>query len=441
MILFIVVSICALSAAMVVRSLIIHDFKGYMDGEAEDRIQRVIGQMEGSYDRHGGWQRDAVAKELAWVLQFGFESRLHEHSGLEILDTDSALEMLTPLARKRIMETSDYGAETAGTPYTSYPLFLKGNEIGHIDLRQIHHVKEEFFITASNRFLLISTVILGVVSLFISIIASRKITKPIQELTAAARDIASGDHKRRAEVFGDDELGEMAIGFNQMAETIESQEKLRRRLLSNAAHELRTPLAIISGELEGMIDGVLPINKEALLSMQEESKRLTIILNGIDEVTRAESAFAQLQCDKFPLKTFLQPIIARFETLFSEKKSTLLLDCPEHIIISADPDRLSQIIINLISNSLKAISHGGRVAVVATVDSDSVLLSVSDNGIGISPVDLPYIFERFYKGRGDGLGIGLAIVKELVAAHGWHIAVKSIPGKTVFTIKISDQLS
>lgn len=436
MVLFVVVSICALSGAMVVRGLIVRDFKNYMDGETQDRIQRVIGQMEGSYDLHNGWQRDVVAKELAWVLQIGFESRLHDSSGAKISDTESALEQLTVHARKRILETSDYAGETEGNAYTSYPLFLKGNEIGHIDLRQLRPVKEEYFITSSNRFLLFSMLGLGILSLIISIIASRRLTKPIQELTAASLDIASGNHRRRAQVFGRDELGQMAVSFNQMAETIESQEKLRRRLLSGAAHELRTPLAIISGELEGMLDGVLPLNKEALLSMHEESRRLTAILNGIDEMTMAESASVHLQCCTFPLKIFLQSIVTRFAPLFTEKGSALLLDCSENIAISADQDRLSQIIINLLANALKAISYAGRVSVVAMADKNTVLLVISDNGFGIAPADLPHVFERFYKGKGEGLGIGLAIVQELVAAHGWQIRVKSKPGETVFTIEI-----
>lgn len=436
MILFVVVSICALSGAMVVRSLIVRDFKHYMDGEAQDRIQRVIAQLEGNYDLHGGWKRDAIAKELAWVLQIGFEARLHDHTGSELLQTESALELLSPLMRKRVLETSDYGEETASGAYISYPLFLKGNEIGQIDLRQLRPVKEEFFIASSNRFLMFSLLGLGIVSLVISVIASRRLTQPIQELTEASSDIASGNLTRRAKVFGNDELGQMAIRFNQMAETIESQEKLRRRLLSGAAHELRTPLAIISGELEGMIDGVLPLNKEALISMHEESIRLTAILNGIDEITCAESARVQLQYQTFPLKGFLQTIVARFDTLFSDKNSALLLDCPENLLISADPDRLSQIIINLVSNALKAIGHTGRVSLVATEDIDGVSLMISDNGCGVSAADLPHIFERFYKGKGKGLGIGLSIVQELVVAHGWHIQVRSRPGETVFTVEI-----
>lgn len=438
LLLFILVSLCALSAAMVVRGLIVRDFNHYMDGESQDRVQRVIAQLEGNYDLHNGWQEDALAVELAWALHMGFETRLLDAGGSELLNTTVALERMRPLMRKRVMETSAYVTEPASGEYVSYPLFLKGQEIGRLDLRSLHPVKEEFFITSSNRFLIVSMIVLGLFSLGISIIASRRLTKPILELTTASQDIAAGNHSRRAMVFGHDELGKLAISFNRMAETIEAQEKLRKRLLSGAAHELRTPLAIISGELEGMIDCVLPLNNAALVSMHDEARRLTAILDGIDEMTRAESAALHLEWQKFPLKPFMEAITNRFNHAFSEKNGTLQLDCPDNLWISADPDRLSQILINLITNGFKAIGDGGTVTLVAEGVADTIRMDVADNGHGIANEDQQYIFERFYTREGDGLGLGLAIVKELVAAHGWQISVQSKPGKTVFTI-LADQ--
>ena len=255
------------------------------------------------------------------------------------------------------------------------------------------------------------------------------------ELSDAAGDIAAGDLSRRVRVPGHDEIGKLADSFNRMAEVLESQEKSRRRLLAGAAHELRTPLAIISGELEGMIDGVLPTSREGLQSMNDEALRLTSILNGLDELTRAESSVLSLQRDKFLLKPFLAAIVGRYERLFAEKNAVLLLDCPEQIMIVADPDRMSQIVINLIVNALKAIGIGGRVTIIASRNGDAVCLKVADNGKGIAEKDLSLLFERFFKGGGDGLGLGLAIVKELVAAHGGSVTVNSRLGEgAVFVV-------
>lgn len=427
--LFLAVTVVALSAAVLLRGIIIRDFKNYMDGESQDRVQRLIAQLEGEYDTNGGWKREALAIDLTWALQMGIEARLFDKSGVQQLDTGSAVELLTPLMRKRVLEANSYDPDTATGEFAPYPLFLKGGEIGRLEARLLNPLKEEYFIHSSNRFLAASLALLGILALLISLAASRRLTRPILELSDAAEGIAEGDLARRVTSRGDDEIGKLAGNFNRMADSLEAQEKLRRRLLSAAAHELRTPLAIISGELEGMIDGVLPSGREALQSMHDEATRLTAILNGLDELTRAESSMLDLRQEQIELKPFLEAITARFERIFFEKRAVILLDCPEHLILSADPDRFSQIMINLISNALKAIAIGGRVSIIALRGENVVRLEVADNGRGIVSEEIPHIFERFYKGAGDGLGLGLAIVKELVAAHGGTIDVRSAIGE------------
>ncbi|MFH1026597.1 MAG: HAMP domain-containing sensor histidine kinase, partial [Pseudomonadota bacterium] len=172
-----------------------------------------------------------------------------------------------------------------------------------------------------------------------------------------------------------------------------------------------------------------------LQSMHDEAARLTAILNGLDELTRAESSALNLRYEQIDLKSFLAAIIGRFERMFSDKNAEILLDCPDKLLLKADPDRLSQIVINLVTNALKAIDIGGRVSINAFTREHGVCLEVTDNGCGIDPQEIPYIFERFHKGRGDGLGLGLAIVKELVAAHNARIAVRSSAGGgTTFSI-------
>lgn len=417
--------VVALSAAILLRGFIINDFKRYMDGESQDRIQRVIAQLEGSYAANGAWRAETLTSDLSWTLQMGVEARVYDNSGNILLDTQHAIELLTPLMRKRVMEVSDYDPESVAGDFVPYPLFLKGNEIGRLDARLLNPLKEDYFIRSSNRFLATSLALLGIVAVTLSLIASRRLARPVLELADAAGEIADGNLSRRVGMQGHDEIGKLGASFNRMAESLEAQEKLRRRLVAGAAHELRTPLAIISGELEGMIDGVLPTSREGLQSMHDEAARLTSILNGLDELTRAESSALNLRYEQLELKPFLATITGRFEKMFVEKHAVILLDCPDELTLHADPDRLSQIIINLLANALKAIERGGRVSISAFLQEPGVCLSVSDNGCGIEQQEIPHIFERFYKGSGGGLGLGLAIVKELVAAHGGTIAVRS----------------
>jgi two-component system sensor histidine kinase BaeS len=163
--------------------------------------------------------------------------------------------------------------------------------------------------------------------------------------------------------------------------------------------------------------------------MHDEASRLTAILNAVDDLTRAETAVLSLRYEKINLKSHLTAIVGRFERLFQEKNAVLLLDCPEGLKLKADPDRLSQIMINLISNAHKAIPVEGRTTVVAASADKMVLITVSDNGAGIPEAELPHVFERFYKGKDGGLGIGLAIVRELVNAHGGTVDVSSTAGE------------
>lgn len=428
LLLFILISAIALSSAFVLRGLVMRDFAKYLDGESQDRIQRVVALLEGNYERNSGWKSAQLATDLAWALQLGVDIRLFDATGHSIIDSEKAVLQLTPLMRKRVLDATGYDPHMIKSIPVPYPLYLRGEEIGYLEARILDRVKEDYFVRSTNKVLLVSVSILGLVSIIAGFVASQKMVRPILELVDASGDIADGNLSRRVENSGSDEIGRLSKSFNSMAQNLEAQEKLRRKLLSNAAHELRTPLAIISGELEGMIDGVLPTDPAALQSLHDEARRLTAILDGVDDLSRAEASALNLHMETFVLKPYLSTIVSRFERIIADKNALLLVECSENLRINADADRLSQILINLISNSIKAIDPGGRVAVIATAEFDRVCLEINDNGGGIAEVDLPHIFERFYKGKNGGLGLGLAIVQELVAAHGGTVSVRSSAG-------------
>ena len=425
LLLFILISAIALSSAFVLRGLVMRDFARYLDGESQDRVQRVVALLEGGYEQNAGWQRERLATDLAWALQLGVEIRLLDAADHPVMDSEQAISLLTPLMRKRVLDATGYEPRMIKGAPVPYPLYLRGDEIGHLEARILDQVKEEYFVRSSNRVLLISVTILGLLSIIAGIIASRRLSRPILELVDASDDIAEGNFSRRVKNGGHDEIGHLSRSFNAMANRLEAQEKLRRTLLSNAAHELRTPLAIISGELEGMLDGVLPTDPTALQSLHDEARRLTAILDGVDELSRAEAGSLRLSRETFPLKPYLDTLAGRFDRLCADRHLVLIVDCPDAIMVNADPDRLSQIVINLVSNSIKATASGGRIAIVASAAGDGVALDISDSGCGIPEEELPHVFERFYKGKNGGLGLGLAIVHELVAAHGGTVSVRS----------------
>ncbi len=468
LVLLIAVSFISLSAAFFLRELIINDFREYLEGEIEDRIYRVMASIEGAYEKHSGWNLDSLKDDTIWALMLGYEVRILDINNKEIINTDSAMDSLSPLMKRRIIAISGFptgkGNSVNGN-FRVYPLFLGGKEIGYIEARFIglkrDPRKEEIFIKRSNRFLIFSLIGLGGLAIILSLIFSRKLTNPIKRLTTAAKAISEGNIRSRVSVPEGDEISELAKAFNTMAGNLEIQESLRKKLRSNIAHELRTPLSAIQAELEGMIDGLIPVDSERLMSLYEETGRLKKIIEGMEELSKAEASILELKKELINMKPFLHNIIERFENLFKDRGVKSSLECDDSLTLSADPDKISQIIINLLSNALKATKEGGSVIIKAkkvhssqfmvhgqhrissepsTVNrehGDFVEISVKDTGTGIKEEDLPFVFERFYKAADGGLGIGLTIAKELTEAHGGKIEVKSKFGKgSTFTIHI-----
>jgi two-component system sensor histidine kinase BaeS len=250
-------------------------------------------------------------------------------------------------------------------------------------------------------------------------------TDPIKKLTIAATHISEGNIKSRVSVKGNDEISDLSRTFNMMANNLEVQETLRRKLTSNIAHELRTPLSAMQGEIEGMLDGLIRIDRERLISLHEETNRLKHIIEGIEELSRAQASVLEMHTQQVVLKPFLINIKDRFDKLFSDKGVQLAFECDDTATINADPDKLSQIVINLLSNALKATERGGMVLMKTGSTGTDSFIEITDTGAGIKKEDLPFVFERFYKASEGGLGLGLTIAKELADAHGGRIEVRS----------------
>ncbi len=411
------------------------DFREYLEGEREDRIYWITAAMESSYDKNSGWGTKDVVENMLWALMLGFDVKLYDSKGEMVMDTEQAIGSQPEPVVRRLIALSDFEDRRTGEMFVPYPLFLGGEQIGNVEVSLLKPRKEGVFVERSDELLMLSLVALGSIALILSIVVSRRLTNPIKRLTKAARDISSGNLKSRVNIAGKGEIATLAESFNHMAQTLEGQESLRRKLTANIAHELRTPISAIRGELEGMMDGFIPVGKETLQSLYAEIGRLRKIIEGIEELSQAEAGSRYLKKSVFPLRQFLEGITSRFGRLFEEKGVGLELVCNEGISINADPDRLSQIIINLLSNALKVTGSGGQVSVGAREGQGGTVIEVSDTGSGIKDEDLPFIFERFYRGSSGGLGIGLAIVKELIEAHGGTVSARSEAGKgAVFTL-------
>jgi histidine kinase len=248
----------------------------------------------------------------------------------------------------------------------------------------------------------------------------------------ASRYIAAGHYRERVEVTSQDELGQLARSFNQMAATLEQTESMRRELLANVAHELRTPLASIKGYMEGMIDGVLPTGPDTMQQIYHEADRLQRLVNDLQELSRVEAGAFELKPHSLAITDLVRQTAARLWPQFEEKRVNLNLELLENLPqVMADEDRISQVLLNLVGNALQYTPSGGTVTIAAQIQHEELLVSIHDNGLGIPTEHLPHIFNRFYRvdqsrsRAGGGSGVGLTIAKHLVEAHGGQIWASS----------------
>jgi signal transduction histidine kinase len=292
------------------------------------------------------------------------------------------------------------------------------------------------FISSVNRTVLWIAVGAGLTAILLVLGLSRRILAPVEALTAAVHRMEAGDLSQRVEISTQDEIGELGHAFNRMTERLARLEELRRNMVSDVAHELRTPLTNIRGYLEALQDGVIEPQRQVIDSLHEEAMLLNRLVDDLQELALAEAG--QLHMEQMP--TDLGPLVQQAVVALRPRADAagieLHVDLPPHLPpVNVDPERIGQVLRNLLSNAVTHTPRGGTVTVATPGTNDgSVRVSVRDTGVGIAAEDLPYVFERFYRADRSrcrttgGAGLGLAIAKYLVEAHGGQITVESQVG-------------
>lgn len=267
-----------------------------------------------------------------------------------------------------------------------------------------------------------------------SYLVSGWITRPLAHMADAAGKIAAGDFGQRVSHKGRDEIGRFAISFNNMAGQLEQTEKVRQELLGTISHEIRTPLATIEGYMQGLVDGVIPEEPETYELVRREAARLSRLVTDIERLSRLEAGAELIEPRELDAAEAVEAVTAPLRPQFANAGLTLDVDCADPCPnVWADPDKFSQILGNLLSNSLRYTPRGGEVKVVVKSEDSMVVFAVEDTGTGIPPADLPHIFERFYRvdksrsSAGGGSGIGLAVAKALAEQMGGSISAESLP--------------
>ncbi len=325
------------------------------------------------------------------------------------------------------------------------PLLLDDQRIGSLLIAQFDEgLLEQQFLDRVNQGLALAALGTIVIALVAAVLLSRQLTSPIRRLTAAAQGIAAGRLDQRVSVSSRDEVGQLADSFNEMAGKLQLGETQRRRMLADIAHELRNPLSAIQGNLEGMLDGVLPLKPAQVATAYDQTLILSRLVEDLRLLSLAEARQLHLEKSETDVGLLVQSVVDNFRPLAQERGVDLRTQVPAVPTIAAvDPQRISQVVANLLSNALRYVAGGDTVTVAVRRTDIGSEVSVSDSGSGIGAVELPHVFERFYKvdkarsRLSAGSGLGLAIAKELVEIHGGRIWVESQIGKgSSFTFSI-----
>jgi two-component system sensor histidine kinase BaeS len=276
-----------------------------------------------------------------------------------------------------------------------------------------------------------------------SLLVSRRVVQPIRALTGASYRLGKGDLSERVPVVGRDELAGLASSFNRMADSLQRGEERQRRLIADVAHELRTPLANLRGYLEALKDGVVRPDPELFASLYEEAVLQQRIVDDLQDLALAEAGTLVYHRSQVDLAELLETCRTAHQAVAEAAGVRLAVAACEPGYVEADPDRLRQVLGNLVGNALRATPAGGSVTLAAQRNGRSAIVTVADTGTGIAPEHLPHVFDRFWRAdaaRGrdtGGSGLGLAIARQIVTDHGGTIEASSAPGSgSTFTIRL-----
>lgn len=353
-------------------------------------------------------------------IMSGTENELMERGDFYGLFKDTGYTWLT--VEKPIIMTDENGKKTLiAATYLIAPI------------SEINRTRTTVF-----NFFILSTCVSVLISIILAYIFSRRLSKPLKEINAAARVIAGGEFSKRLNIKSRDEIGELAASFNQMVVALQNLEDMRRGFIANVSHELRTPMTSIRGFIEGILDGTIPPEKQKgyLNIVRDETNRLNRLVNDLLDLARMEAGEVKLSMKQVEINELIRICIIKLESLIINKNINIKANFDEEeMLVTADSDAIERVIINLIHNAIKFSNENGTITIKTESRKDKVIVSVKDEGIGIAEEEIRQIWDRFYKSDKSrskdktGTGLGLAIVKNIINEHGQEVWVESEPGK------------
>jgi two-component system, OmpR family, sensor histidine kinase BaeS len=403
------------------------EFAGYVTKQQQTQQSQLVATLADSYRRAGGWSATDLQAATPLALMSGGTVQVVDPSGRLVWDATQNLGSSAMLEMHRQM-----GGGGALGPENRLPVTFNGRVVGTAVVRLpapgLSPADAQFHQSVNSLFI-IGGLAGALLALAMGAFLARRATAPARELAAAARDL-SKDRTRRVQVSGTNEFGEMGQAFNNMADAIEAEDRLRRSFAASVAHELRTPLTILRSQVEALQDHVVRAGPRSLASLHEEVMRLGRLVADLESLAVADAAGFSLKPVRSALQPLVQEVLGEFAGPFAAEGIRLESELGP-VAANVDPGRMRQVLSNLLSNALKFTPEGGLVRVGLGAEAGRAVIRVRNSGPGIPAEDLPQVFDRFFRGRGArgaGSGIGLTVVSELVSAHGGTVDIESDPG-------------
>lgn len=413
-------------------------FRDYVMGQQKQASESLVALVEKQYDpATGHWNENAVENIGMNALEQGMILKIKDSSGSTVWDATVhnnglCARMLGQMAQNM---KSRYPNFKGGYEQKSYPLTVDFKPAGEAVIGYygpFYYTDNDMnFLRRINTMLVLVGIVSLVAALLLGAFMSARISRPISKAVRAASEIAKGNYEQKIDERSNTrEISQLTGAVNGLAQSLETQKSLRRRMSADVAHELRTPLATLQSSLEAMTDGIWEPSRERLESCHEEILRINRLISDLEKLEQAEAENSVLTLSEFDLTELARHILPNFEPDFY-KKGVRLAFSGEPTVLRADRDKISQVIVNLLSNALKYTPGGGQVEVLISDTGSQAQMAVRDSGQGIPPEDLPNIFERFYRADKSrnrltgGSGLGLSIARAIIEAHNGKILVTS----------------
>ena len=452
----------AFSCVSIGRIYLIREYKSTMENSAQEvaRAAEAISQS----DSLNSWLLGMSISPLSRSTGIGI--LITDPDGVVVSCSDRAptcehmgrqvpLELITEIEGRRNLVISDLGGLYHQGHYVvtrSIASDKTGELIGHVFVTN----DTDKLLSIWSSFLIIASVVMVMVfclSMIVSLVYSKRIARPLDEMALASRRFARGDFSVRVRQDGDpaDEMGALIDSFNKMADSLEKSEKRRSEFIANISHELRTPMTTIAGFADGILDGTIPKEEEEkyLISIRDETRRLSRLVRDMLSASQTNARAADpSRRTVFDLTELVLQTLLSFESRATAKNLDVDPQLPDnHILVVADKDAITQVIYNLLDNAVKFARVGSCLTLRLYKDNGKAYVSIKDEGETIPPDDLPFIFDRFHKSDRsrsldkDGVGLGLYLVKSIINSHDEDIAVRSEEGVTefVFTLKLAEK--